>query len=183
MLKFRSDKATRICKYFLNEINYWYYTCALTMIYTCEKQNEWFSTRIWQTDNYKRLPNWAHEQIRAARTVYDLFFEKNLVWTHVLDGERIWCDDPKTKGRAIDISNQMQNTSDFAFAVKIITDKQRIVFVPRTEIIRVKDIETGRLNSVDIDRIIDPHRNPCKREFMTVDWLKKQLVVIQPQPH
>jgi hypothetical protein len=112
---------------------------------------------IFNHPNYAKLLRWAKEQLEVVFNMVITRMEReHHYWTHVVDGVRMSCDDPRTEGRAKEISETCSELSGFCYWLKL---DGMSVFVPYSEEQRAKDIESGRLTGETLEALMSVRRD------------------------
>jgi len=139
------------------DLRYWIGDYALKAGWTFERILE-HRSHHWENPHWAKFPQWAKEQFSTSFDMYLSKVEHQLVWTHVLDGERVCCDDKRTQGRAREICEQMdalkaegKANSAFCYAYSV---SGRLVLLPFREDDRILELESGRLTDFDIQSVI-----------------------------
>lgn len=117
---------------------------------------------IYETEPYKRLPDWAHEILSSFSMYLFNEWQHSLIWTHILDGQRLHAGHALFEGRYGEIGQQdaKSRTSEHCYGFVV---QGKLVFVPNTQEAIDKDIAAGRLAQADLERIRNYHYMPCPR--------------------
>ena len=153
------DRALERVKSLCGEIVYWIESYHGRSGTSFEKLLQWRQERIFDNPNYNKLQQWAKERIshcfdNALKTV-----SNRLIWTHVVDGERMLYTDPRLHDRAREVNEQMQALKDqgkansaYCYAFCDTENNNRLILIPYREEDQQKEIESGRLSADDLNR-------------------------------
>ena len=140
---FSMNKAYEVLGKAINgHFDYWSGRMAMTYGWTMESM-EHHMQKVATQLQLKRLPEWAKYQMQGVWKLYRLMVERNLVWTHVLDGKRIPAKEiPAQRLRDIDKAAS-------AHCLAYLDDAGERHFLPFRRDDRDTDVAAGRLTVLE----------------------------------
>ena len=169
-VNFRRNVATRVLNGMIADYRS-IYRDAGEHAHSHEAVMETVRVRILDTERYRRLPSWAEAALWTAhyRVLFD-DWQNAMIWTHVIDGERVHTKHASLDGR---LESIVEGDSHHCYAYLV---DERIVYVPMND----KDVETdiryGRLSREDL-RTVRSYRTPLATRLTLVG---KVLCVMVP---